>query len=32
MKNVQVTHNYNLLSRSRQLIMLKFGIGIRRGR
>jgi hypothetical protein len=27
MKNVQVTHNYNLLSRTKQLFMLKFGIG-----
>jgi hypothetical protein len=27
MKNVQVTHNYNLLSRTKQLIMLEFGTG-----
>lgn len=27
MKNVQVTPNYNLLSRTKQHIMLKFGTG-----
>ena len=27
MKNVQVTHNYNLLSRTKQHIMLKFATG-----